>query len=527
MCGMKHGGDETDSGIPIDPLYLPSGKYDYLDDIGFPGLFPFTRGIYPAMYRERIWTMRQYSGLASVSESNRRFKNLFAKGQTGLSVAFDLPTQMGYDSDHPVAEGEVGKAGVPIDTQEDMDDLFSDIPLDRVSVSMTINATAAVILAMYLAAAKKRGIPMAKLSGTIQNDILKEYLARGTYIYPIGPSLRLTRDIITFCAVECPRWNYISVSGYHIREAGATAVQELAFTFVNAIAYVEMVSRHGIVVDSLLGRVSFFFSANRDLFEEIAKFRAARRIWARIAKERWKAADEACRLRFHTHTGGSCLTEQQAENNLIRVSIQALAAVLGGTQSLHTCSYDEAYSLPSDESVSIALRTQQIIARESGILNTADPVGGSYFIESLTCKIEEEVFKEIEKIDRMGGAVSAIKSGYMQGEIHRSAYESQKRLEAREDKVVGVNCFEEPSPRRGVKTLSSDSRLGERQIERLRRHKNSRDHLFVAHRLDRLKKALKGDDNLIPYIIECVESSATLGEVSDALREVFGIYKGA
>lgn len=527
MDSENRRGYKTDSDIIVDRVYLPDEDYDYLSDIGFPGLYPFTRGIYPTMYRMRPWTMRQYSGFGSVAESNMRYKNLLAKGQTGLSVAFDLPTQMGYDSDHPMAEGEVGKVGVPIDSIEDMNDLFSDIPLERVSVSMTINATAAVILALFFAASKKRGIPLTSLSGTVQNDILKEYLARGTYIYPIGPSLRLTRDIITFCQQECPRWNYISVSGYHIREAGATAIQELAFTFADAIAYVEMASKSGISIDGLLRRMTFFFSANKDLMEEIAKFRAAKRIWGRIAKERFGVADEACRLKFHTHTAGSYLTLAQAENNIIRVTIQALAAILGGTQSLHTCSYDEAYSLPSDESVSTALRTQQIIACESGIANTVDPVGGSYFIESLTDAIEQEVFKEIDKIDRLGGAVEAIKSGYMQKEIQRSAYEYQKRLEGLDERIVGVNCFAEPDSRKTIKSLKSDRSLAKKQIGRLLKLKRSRDNHSIISRLDRLKRAAVGNDNLMPYIIECVESNATLGEISDALREVFGRYKGS
>lgn len=525
MGGKEKERYKTDSGITVDLVYLPPEEDNYLDDLGFPGLYPFTRGIYPAMYRMRPWTMRQYSGFGSVAESNLRYKNLLAKGQTGLSIAFDLPTQMGYDSDHPMAEGEVGKVGVPIDSIEDMDDLFSGIPLNKVSVSMTINATAAVILAFYFATAKRRGIPAARLSGTVQNDILKEYLARGTYIYPIEPSLRLTKDIITFCQKECPRWNYISVSGYHIREAGATAIQEIAFTFANAIAYVETVTKSGVSVDSLLARMSFFFSADRDLLEEIAKFRAARRVWARITKERLGAvSDEACRLRFHTHTGGSCLTQQQDKNNIVRVTIQALAAVLGGTQSLHTCSYDEAYSLPSDESVSVALRTQQIIAHESGVINTVDPVGGSYFTESLTDKIEEEVFEEIKKIDLIGGAVKAIKSGYTQKEIQRSAYEYQKRLENLDEKVVGVNLFEEPGPRKVIKALKSDPNIGRKQIERLLKLKKTRDNRSVASSLGSLKDAANRDDNLMPYIIECVESNATLGEISDALREVFGRY---
>lgn len=518
----------TLSGIEVERLY--TGLMDekqLIDKVGFPGEYPYTRGIRPTMYRGRYWTMRQYAGYGSAEETNRRFRYLLEQGQTGLSVAFDLPTQIGYDSDDPMAAGEVGKVGVAIDSLEDMERLFEGIPLDRVSTSMTINAPASVLLSMYIAVAEKQGIPAEKLRGTIQNDILKEYIARGTYIFPPKPSMRLITDIFAYCAKEVPRWNTISISGYHIREAGSTAVQEVAFTLANGIAYVKAALDQGLDVDEFAPRLSFFFNAHNHFFEEIAKFRAARRMWARIMKERFGAKNpRSLQLRFHTQTGGSTLTAQQPDNNIVRVALQALAAVLGGTQSLHTNARDEALALPTEESARIALRTQQIIAYETGVADTVDPLGGSFYVESLTDAIEEEAMKYIEKIDELGGAVAAVEQGFMQREIHRAALETQRRIESGEEVVVGVNRFrleEEPEPQ----LLRVDPALARRQIERLKDLRGRRDAGKVEERLAALKRAAEGTDNLLPYILDAVRAYATVGEICHALRQVFGEYQPA
>ncbi len=519
---------ETLSGIPVERLYTPADvELDYLADLGFPGQPPFTRGVQPTMYRGRFWTMRQYAGYASAEESNRRYKYLLEQGQTGLSVAFDLPTQIGYDSDHPLAEGEVGKVGVAISSLEDMETLFAGIPLDKVSTSMTINAPAAVLLAMYVAVAKKQGVEPAQLRGTIQNDILKEYVARGTYIFPPRPSMRLITDTFSYCGAHLPRWNTISISGYHIREAGSTAVQEVAFTLANGIAYVQAAVDAGLDVDDFAPRLSFFFNAHNNLFEEAAKFRAARRLWARIMRERFGAQNpRSWKMRFHTQTAGSALTAQQPNNNVVRVTLQALAAVLGGTQSLHTNSRDEALSLPTEESVQIALRTQQIIAHESGVADTVDPLAGSYFVEHLTNEIERRGSEYIAAIDGMGGALAAIEQGYIQREIQESAYQYQKEVEREERIVVGVNRFavtEESALRR----LQVDPAVREQQTARLAALRERRDNAQVGTLLARLKETAQGEENLMPVILECVEAYSTLGEICDALREVFGEYKAA
>lgn len=514
---------ETSSGIPVERLYTPAdAAVDYDRDLGFPGEYPFTRGIQPTMYRGRFWTMRQYAGFGTAEETNARFHLLLEAGQTGLSTAFDLPTQMGYDSDHAMAHGEVGRVGVAIDSIEDIRNLLRDIPLDRVSTSMTINATAAILLALYIAVADEQGIPRDQLRGTIQNDILKEYIARGTYIYPVEPSLRLVTDIFSFCGAELPRWNTISISGYHIREAGSTAVQEVAFTIANALEYVRRARTAGLDVDAFAPRLSFFFAAHNEFFEEIAKFRAARRLWARLMRERFGASDASARLRFHTQTGGSTLTAQQPENNIVRVTIQALAAVLGGTQSLHTNGYDEAIALPSAEAATLALRTQQIIAGESGVADTVDPLGGSYFIESLTDSIEEEAIEYIDRIEELGGAANAI--GYMQEEVNRAAYAHQLAIEAGSRVVVGVNQHVSgdtppvmPSP--------EFSALEMQQRERIARLKSSRDAAAVSDAIDAVRQAARGTENLLPPIIHAVHARATLGEISDALREVWGTYQ--
>ncbi len=519
---------ETHSGIEVKRLYTPTDtkNLDYARDLGFPGAYPFTRGIYPTMYRGRLWTMRQYAGYATAEETNARFKYLLEQGQTGLSVAFDLPTQTGYDADHPMALGEVGRVGVAISSLEDMERLFEGIPLDKVSTSMTINATAPIILAMYVAVAKKQGVDPKLLDGTVQNDILKEYVARGTYIFPPEPSLRLTVDIMEYCSRELPRWNSISISGYHIREAGATAVQELAFTLANGIAYVEAAMKRGLDVDSFAPRISFFFGAHNNLFEEVAKFRAARRLWARIMRERFGAKNPASwMLRFHTQTAGCTLTAQQPLNNIIRVTIQALAAVLGGTQSLHTNSYDEALALPSEEAVRIALRTQQIIAHESGVADVVDPLAGSYYIESLTDQIEEKAEEYIKRIDALGGALKAIESGYIQREIMESAYRYQKEIESRERIIVGVNEYVMEEEKRSLKLLKVDPTVREKQIARLQEVRRRRDNVRVQELLSKLEEAARGTDNLMPIILECVEAYATLGEICDVLRKVFGEYK--
>ncbi len=516
---------ETASGIPVERLYTPEDvPVDYVRDLGFPGQYPYTRGVQPTMYRGRLWTMRQYAGYATAEESNRRYKYLLEQGQTGLSVAFDLPTQIGYDSDHPLAEGEVGKVGVAISSLEDMEILFDGIPLDKVSTSMTINAPAAVLLAMYVAVARKQGVAVEKLRGTIQNDILKEYAARGTYIFPPRPSMRLITDIFAYCKDHLPHWNTISISGYHIREAGSTAVQEVAFTLANAIAYVQAAIDVGLDVDEFAPRLSFFFNAHNNLFEEVAKFRAARRLWARIMRERFGAKDpRSLMLRFHTQTAGCTLTAQQPDNNVVRVTLQALAAVLGGTQSLHTNSRDEALSLPTEASVQIALRTQQIIAYESGVADTIDPLAGSYFVERLTDEIEERAADYIHLIDDMGGALAAIERGFIQQEIQNSAYAYQRAVEQGQQVVVGVNEFivEEEVPLRRLKV---DPAVGQRQIERLHVLKARRNNARVTSLLGQLEKAAKGMDNLLSIILECVEAYCTLGEICDVLRAVFGEY---
>ncbi len=515
------------SGIPIERVYTPLDieGFDYLSNLGFPGEYPYTRGVQPTMYRGRFWTMRQYAGFGTAKESNQRYKYLLSQGQTGLSIAFDLPTQMGYDSDNPLVSGEVGKVGVAIDSLEDMEVLFSGIPLDKVSTSMTINSTAAILLTMYMAIAEKQGISFDKLRGTIQNDILKEYIARGTYIYPPRPSMRLITDIFEFCSKNIPKWNTISISGYHIREAGATAPQEIAFTLADGITYVEAALSKGLDVDEFAPRLSFFFNAHNNLLEEVAKFRAARRMWAKIMRERFGAKNpKSMMLRFHTQTAGSTLTAQQPDNNIVRVTIQALAAVLGGTQSLHTNSRDEALSLPTEDSVRIALRTQQIIAYESGVPETVDPLAGSYFIEAMTDRIEKEAWEYIEKIDKMGGMVKAIEEGYVQKEIQDSAYQFQKEVEEKERIIVGVNEFkieEDIKP----KILKVDPEIERIQIEKLQALKAKRDNRAVESALSTLKDKAKTDENLVPYIFDAVKIYATLGEISDVLRDVFGTYE--
>ncbi|MGI6144247.1 MAG: methylmalonyl-CoA mutase family protein [Clostridia bacterium] len=512
----------------LDRIYTPLAlrNLDYERDIGFPGEYPFTRGVQPTMYRGKLWTMRQYAGFGTAEESNRRYKYLLEKGQTGLSVAFDLPTQIGYDSDDPFAEGEVGRVGVAIDSLADMEVLFKDIPLDKVSTSMTINAPAAILLAMYIVMAEKQGVRIEQLRGTIQNDILKEYAARGTYIFPPKPSMRLITNIFEYCSRNMPKWNSISVSGYHIREAGATAVQELAFTIANGIAYVEAAIKAGMDVDDFAGRISFFFNAHNDLLEEVAKFRAARKIWAKIMRERFEAKNpRSWKLRFHTQTAGSTLTAQQPDNNIVRVTIQTLAAVFGGTQSLHTNSRDEALALPSEESARLALRTQQIVAYESGITEIVDPLAGSYYIERLTLEIEERVNAYIKKIDAMGGAVRAIENGYIQKEIADSAYTYQKEIEAGKRIVVGVNKFQEEEETTMEGLLRVDPAVGEEQVKRLLKLKESRDNVAVQNKLADLRKAAQGEENLMPYILEAVRLYATEGEICNVLREVFGKYR--
>ena len=519
---------KTASGIPVKRLYTPLdvAGLDYLRDLGFPGQYPFTRGVYATMYRGRIWTMRQYAGYGTAEETNKRFKYLLKQGQTGLSVAFDFPTQLGYDPDHPMATGEVGKVGVSVFSVEEMMRLFNGIPLGQVTTSMTINATTNAILAMYIATAEAQGYEQAQLGGTVQNDILKEYVARAMYIFPPEPSMRLAVDIIEYCAKHMPRWNPISISGYHIREAGANAVQELAFTLANAIAYVEGALERGLNVDDFAPRLSFFFAAHNDFFEEVAKFRAARRMWARIMKERFGAKKpRSCALRFHTQTAGSTLTAQQPLVNIVRVAIQALAAVLGGTQSLHTNSFDEALCLPSEEAVLIALRTQQVIAYESGVTRTVDPLAGSYYVEWLTNEIEERAWRYIERIDRMGGAVKAIEEGYMQKEIARSAYEQQKAIEEGELVVVGVNRFRLEGEEVKVELLKVDPAVEEEQKRRLRELRARRDNRKVEDALDALRRASEGEENLMPYVLRAVKAKATIGEIFGLLREVFGEYK--
>jgi len=519
---------KTNSDIEINRIYTPLDlqEWDYDDKLGFPGQYPFTRGVQPTMYRGRLWTMRQYAGFGTAVESNKRYKYLLEQGQTGLSVAFDLPTQIGYDSDHPLSEGEVGKVGVAIDSLKDMEVLFDGIPLDKVSTSMTINAPASILLAMYIAVAEKQGVSKDKLRGTIQNDILKEYIARGTYIFPPKPSMRLITNIFEYCSKEVPKWNTISISGYHIREAGATAVQEVAFTLADGIAYVEAAINAGLDVDEFAPRLSFFFNAHNNLLEEVAKFRAARRLWAKIMKERFKAKSEkSMMLKFHTQTAGSTLTAQQPDNNIVRVAIQALAAVLGGTQSLHTNSRDEALALPTEESVRIALRTQQIIAYESGVADTIDPLAGSYYIESLTDRIEKEAMEYIKKIDELGGAVSAIEKGYIQKEIQDSAYKYQMEVESGEKIVVGVNKFqiEEDTHKDILKVDPEVERVQRENLIQLRKERNNEE---VNNKLEALRGAAKDSSaNLMPYILDAVKTYATLGEICDVLRDVFGEYQ--
>ncbi|HEY6004791.1 MAG TPA: methylmalonyl-CoA mutase family protein [Anaeromyxobacter sp.] len=516
---------QTQSGIPQDPVYAGSDVKAGLEDrLGLPGDYPFTRGVQSTMYRGRFWTMRQYAGFGTAEESNKRYHYLLESGQTGLSVAFDLPTQMGRDSDHPRARGEVGKVGVAIDSIQDMGILLEGIPLGEVSTSMTINATAGILLALYQAVGEKQGVSPADLQGTIQNDILKEYAARGTYIYPPAPSLRLITDIFAYTARVMPRWNPISISGYHIREAGSTAVQEVAFTLADGIAYVDAAVKAGLDVDLFAGRLSFFFNAHNDLLEEVAKFRAARRLWARIMKERFKAKDpRSMMLRFHTQTAGSMLTAQQPDNNIVRVTLQALAAVLGGTQSLHTNSRDEALGLPTEESARIALRTQQIIANESGVADIIDPLGGSWAIEALTDEIEGRASAYIGKIDEMGGMVEAISKGYVQREIQEAAYAWQKQVEAKERVVVGVNAFKADDP--PVTVMKVDPALEERQVARLQKFRAARNAGAAKQALSDLRAAAKGKENLMVPILAAVKAQATLGEISDALRESFGEYR--
>ena len=520
---------ETPSGIPVEGLYLPdqAAQDGYLDKLGFPGQFPFTRGVQPTMYRGRLWTMRQYAGFGSAAETNARFKYLLEQGQTGLSVAFDLPTQIGYDADNPIALGEVGKVGVSISSLADMETLFDGIPLDQVSTSMTINAPAAVLLAMYIAVGKKQGVPPDRLRGTVQNDILKEYIARGTYIYPPAPSMRLITDIFAYCRQHVPRWNTISISGYHIREAGSTAVQEIAFTLANAIAYVQAAQDAGLIVDDFARQLSFFFNVHNNFLEEIAKFRAARRLWAKVMKERFGAKNpKSWLLRFHTQTAGSTLTVQQPMNNIVRVTTQALAAILGGTQSLHTNSMDEALALPTEEAVQVALRTQQILAHESGVADTVDPLAGSYFLEALTDEIEARAEAYIEKIDAFGGALAAIEQGFIQREIQDAAYRHQKQVEQQQTVVVGLNRFTSDNDSK-PNLLRVDESIRKQQGTRLARLRQERNGRAVLAALDRLTQAAQSNDNLMPYLLTAVEAYATTGEICQTLRRIWGEYQPA
>ncbi len=515
------------SKIILERFYYNKNDENYLKKLGFPGFYPFTRGIQPTMYRSRFWTMRQYAGFSTAAESNKRYKYLLNSGTTGLSVAFDLPTQMGYDSDSEYSIGEVGKVGVAIDSLKDMEILFDGIPLDKVSTSMTINATASILLAMYIAVAKKQGVSLDKISGTIQNDILKEYMARGTYIYPVESSLRIITDIFEYCSTSVPKWNTISISGYHIREAGSTAAQELAFTLADGIAYIESAQKRGLDIDVFSKRLSFFFNAHNNFFEEIAKFRAARRMWAKIMKEKFKAKKDSSMLfRVHTQTAGSTLTAQQSENNIVRVTLQALAAVMGGTQSLHTNSKDEALALPTEESVQIALRTQQIIAYESGAGDVIDPLGGSYYIESLTDNLESLAWDYINKIENMGGMIKAINNGYPQKEIADASFKYQRAVDSGEEIIVGVNKFQSPE---GVEKkpnlLKIDDSIRNVQVKTLNEVKSQRENEDVRIKLKELKNAAEGSKNLMPFIINAVESYATLGEISNIFREVFGEYE--
>ena len=516
----------TASEAEVQRLYIPGSSTTptYLDQLGFPGQYPYTRGVQPTMYRGRLWTMRQYAGFGTAEEANKRFRYLLEQGSTGLSVAFDLPTQIGYDSDDPIAQGEVGRVGVAISTLEDMERLFSGIPLDKVSTSMTINATAAIFLAMYIVVAEKQGISPAQLDGTLQNDILKEYFARGTYRFPPKPSLRLTSDIIAYCSKHMPKWNAISVSGYHIREAGSTAAQEIAFTLADAICYVETALKTGLDVDAFAPRLTFFFAAHTDLFEEVAKFRTARRLYARLMRERFQAKDpKSMMLRFHTQTSGVTLTAQQPENNVVRVTIQALAAVLGGTQSLHTNSKDEALALPTEEAVRLALRTQQILAHETGVTNTVDPLGGSFFVEFLTDRLEAEAERYIKAIDELGGMVNAVEQGYVQQQVEQSAYEFGRAIENGERIIVGVNKYQE-QPEYNAEIFTVPEEAERKQIEQLTRIKTGRDPQLVQQALAAIEEAARGAGNLMPYILAAVRVYASVGEICTALQNVFGEY---
>jgi methylmalonyl-CoA mutase N-terminal domain/subunit len=516
----------TSSGIPLPCLQIPPyPDPDYLEMLGFPGEYPFTRGVQPSMYRSRLWTMRQYAGYADAEESNRRYRYLLEQGQTGLSVAFDLPTQIGYDADDPASHGEVGKVGVSISSLKDMETLFHQIPLGEVSTSMTINAPAAILLAMYIAVAKRQGVEVRQLRGTVQNDILKEYIARGTYIFPPTPSMRLITDVFSFCQTEVPRWNTISISGYHIREAGSTAIQEVAFTLANAIAYVQAAVEVGLKVDSFADQLSFFFNAHNHFLEEIAKFRAARRLWAKIMRYRFDALDpRSWMLRFHTQTGGSTLTAQQPENNIVRVTLQTLAAVLGGTQSLHTNSMDEALWLPTEKSVRIALRTQQVIAYESGVADSIDPLAGSYLVEYLTDEVERGAQAYIDQIDAMGGALVAIEKGFIQGEIQESAYQFQQAMEQGEDRVVGVNMLQSDE-KVILERPKVDPAVEQTQCAHLVELRLNRDSIRVNELLSHLEKAARSNENLMPLFIECVENNITLGEICGLLRTIWGEYE--
>jgi methylmalonyl-CoA mutase N-terminal domain/subunit len=522
---------KTISDVPVKRLYTPldlnETNFDYQTDLGFPGEYPYTRGVQPTMYRGRFWTMRQYAGFGTAEESNKRYKYLLEHGGSGLSVAFDLPTQMGYDSDFTLARGEVGKVGVAIDSLKDMETLFDGIPLDKVSTSMTINSPAAILLAMYIAVGEQQGVEPAKLTGTIQNDVLKEYIARGTYIFPPKPSLRIITDIFEYCSEATPRWNTISISGYHIREAGSTAVQEIAFTLANAITYVQAAVDNGLDIDAFAPRLAFFFNSHLDFFEEIAKFRAVRRLWARLMKERFGAKHpNSLRLRFHTQTAGCSLTAQQTENNVVRVALQALASVLGGTQSLHTNSMDEAWALPSETAVRVALRTQQVIAHESGVANSIDPVAGSYYIENFTNKIETETMQYLEKIENMGGMLTAIENGYPQREIHESAYSYQQAVERNERVVIGVNKYQSAG-KPTIELLRVNPGVEQQQLDKLQKLKNERDNQKVNSSLTELRRVAKSDENLMPSIIDAVKQYTTLGEICDVLRAEFGTFKPA
>ena len=517
---------ETPSGIPLKHVYGPDDiDYNYLKDLGFPGSPPFTRGVYPNMYRGRTWTMRQYSGMGDPTKTNERFKYLISQGQKGLSIAFDLPTQMGYNSDNSICLGEVGKVGVTVNSLKDFEQVFEGIPLDKVSTSMTINAPTCILLAMYIAVGEKQGISPDELIGTVQNDILKEYVARGTYIFPPKPSLRLAADVIEYCSTHLPRFNTISISGYHMRESGASAIQEIAFTIADGIAYVEEVLKRGIDIDDFAPRLSFFFTTQNHFFEEIAKLRAARRLWARIMKERFDAKNpNSLRLRFHTQTAGVSLTAQQPQVNIIRVALQALAAVLGGTQSLHTCGADEALAIPTEDSVRVSLRTQQVLAYESGITDVVDPLGGSYYIEYLTTELEKKALEYIQKIDEMGGITYAIENTFIQKEIQNNAYSIQKRIEAGHDKKVGVNIFqiEEESK---IDTFKQSKEVEEKIITSLKNIKRDRNEHLVQEKLDELKKVAQSSENIMPIMIETVKTYATIQEICDILREVFGKYR--